>query len=87
MCDVKDCTIVQHYGTYGLVMEKKILAQDISSSLKALALMFGYIWVLNVKYPKESKYIWEFIEKIVLKIGSSNMSAKIAMLQEKLNLQ
>ena len=87
MCEVKDCTIVKHHGCYGLVMEKKLLAQDISKCVHAVTLMFAYIWILNVQYPKEQKYMWEFIEKVVLKIGCGNKCAKIAMFEQKLNSQ
>ena len=54
------------------------------SLCQCVQLLFAYIWVLNLQYPRGSKFVWEFVEKGVVKIGPNNPSAKILLFEEKL---
>lgn len=57
----------------------------VSSVSHAVALLFGVIYALNLTYPKEYKYFWEVIQRIIMKLDDGrNLSPKVQGLNDKL---
>lgn len=51
----------------GIYVEGEVILDNIGSVAQACAMMLGVIYVLNMAYPKELKYSYEFIKKVLLK--------------------
>ncbi len=51
----------------GIYVEGEIILDNIGSVAQACAMMLGVIYVLNMAYPKELKYSYEFFQKVLLK--------------------
>ena len=67
-----------------VVLENEILLHEIHDLSKAMSLLMGLLYVLNIDYPKELRYTFEVIQKILMNIGAENCSAKIHGLRNKL---
>ena len=81
---VKDMIIIKQSEKYRIILENSFLESQMDNLAQAVQLLFAYIWVLNLQYPKGNKFFWEFLEKCVVKIGQGNTSAKIILFQRKL---
>ncbi|KAK2815046.1 hypothetical protein Q7C36_023312 [Tachysurus vachellii] len=60
----------------GIHVEGEIILDNIGSVAQACAMMLGVIYVLNMAYPKELKYFYEFIQKVLLKMDGERLSPK-----------
>lgn len=66
-----------------LVLEEAVIIEDLPDLPSAFALLFGLLIVLNIEYPKELKYTFEVIEKILMDLGTQ-CSARVRSLKNKL---
>ncbi|XP_028296793.1 uncharacterized protein LOC114458581 [Gouania willdenowi] len=53
----------RHFDDIGIHVEGEILLDNIGSEAQACAMMLGVIYALNMTYPKELRYYYEFIQK------------------------
>lgn len=68
----------------GIYVEEEIILDNIGSVAQACAMMLGVIYVLNMAYPKELKYSYEFIQKVLLKMDGERLSPKVLGLKNKI---
>lgn len=66
-----------------LILEEKIVLDDIPDLPTAVALLIGLIYALNIEYEKELKYTFETIQKVFLKLNT-NLSARVQAFKNKL---
>ncbi|KAJ8009693.1 hypothetical protein DPEC_G00094160 [Dallia pectoralis] len=68
----------------GVHVEGVIVLDNIGSVAQACAMMLGVIYVLNMTYPTELKYSFEYIQKVLLKIDGERLSPKVLALKNKI---
>lgn len=68
----------------GIIVEGVTVLSDIEDVSSAIALLFGVIYVLNLSYPKELRYSFEFIQKVLMGIDDHRFSDKVQLLKNKL---
>ena len=84
LAKVKDIGIIKIGQNYQIVLENLMIKTYLNMFWRSVQLMFGYIWILNLQYPKPNKYFWEFLEKCCMKISQGNTSARILLFERKL---
>uniref|UniRef100_A0A3Q0RUQ9 Uncharacterized protein n=1 Tax=Amphilophus citrinellus TaxID=61819 RepID=A0A3Q0RUQ9_AMPCI len=53
-------------------------------SMKDVAQSFGVIYCVNLKYPDEMKYFFEFLQRVVMKIRPEQASARVHGLRNRI---
>ncbi|XP_028298447.1 uncharacterized protein LOC114460738 [Gouania willdenowi] len=67
----------RHFDDIGIHVEREILLDNIGSEAQACAMMLGVIYALNMTYPKELRYYYEFIQKVQEKLNSASRNKPI----------
>lgn len=67
-----------------MVLQCCSVVTDLPSLASACALLLGFIYALNLKYPKQLERTFEFYQKVLLELDASRMSAKVQSLSTKL---
>lgn len=65
----------------GVILEGVQVLQELKDVPNACALLFGLIYVLNLSYPSNLRYTFEFIQKIIMELDEQRLSAKIQVLK------
>ena len=68
----------------GIIVEGVQVLSGIKDVATACALLFGIIYSLNLSYPTDLRYTFEFIQKIVMELDTHRLSTKIQVLINKL---
>ncbi|XP_053273381.1 uncharacterized protein LOC128431172 isoform X2 [Pleuronectes platessa] len=68
----------------GIVIEGVEVLHDLRDIASTSALMMGFIYALNLSYPKELKAFFEVLQKVFLQLDASRLSSKVQMLKNKL---
>jgi len=68
----------------GIIVEGVQVLSEIKDVTTACALLFGIIYDLNLSYPTDLKYTFEFIQKILMELETHRLSNKIQVLKNKL---
>ncbi|XP_059208218.1 sterile alpha motif domain-containing protein 3-like [Centropristis striata] len=68
----------------GIIVEGVQVLSDIKDVATACALLFGTIYDLNLSYPTDLRYTFEFIQKILMELDTHRLSTKIQVLKNKL---
>ena len=68
----------------GVVLEGHEVLVGLSTIAKACALLLGLIYAVNISYPKQLRYTFEFFQKMLLELDSGKLSPKIHALKSKL---
>ena len=66
-----------------LVIEEKVVVEDISDISTAIVLLFGCIYNINLDYPKGLRYTFEALQKIFMNLGTE-CSARVQALKNNL---
>lgn len=74
-----------HFADIGIHVEGLIILDNIGSEARACAMMLGVIYALNLAYPKELRYYYEFIQKVLLQMDGERLSPKVLGLKNKMN--
>ncbi|CAB1457278.1 unnamed protein product [Pleuronectes platessa] len=61
----------------GIVIEGVEVLHDLRDIASASALMMGFIYALNLSYPKELKAFFEVLQKVFLQLDASRLSSKM----------
>jgi len=73
-----------HYDDIGIFVEGLIILDNCGSVAQACAIMLGIIYALNMAYPKELRYYYEFIQKVLFRMDGEKLSLKILGLKNKI---
>ncbi|XP_041843288.1 uncharacterized protein LOC121641288 [Melanotaenia boesemani] len=68
----------------GIIVEGVQLLHGLKDVATACALLFGIIYDLNLSYPSDLRYTFEFIQKILMELDTHRHSTKIQVLKNKL---
>lgn len=58
--------------------------QDLKDVAHGCALLLGLIYCLNLEYPSNLKYTFEFIQKVLMDMDGQKLSKKVQVLKGKL---
>lgn len=67
-----------------VVVEETIILPAIRDVATGFAMLMGTIYCLNLEYPSEMKYSFEFMQRAIMKIIPDHCSARIHGLRNKL---
>uniref|UniRef100_A0A4W5MGH3 Uncharacterized protein n=1 Tax=Hucho hucho TaxID=62062 RepID=A0A4W5MGH3_9TELE len=59
-----------------LVIEEQVIIHELHNVPSTFATLIGLLYCLNMDYPKCLRYAFEVVQKIFLKIGAENCTAK-----------
>ncbi|XP_035981708.1 uncharacterized protein LOC118556996 [Fundulus heteroclitus] len=78
-----DSAAPQSVVNVAVVVEEEIVLQDLPDLPTAFGYLFGLIYALNLKYPKDLRYTFETIQKVFMELGT-DLSARVRSLKNKL---
>lgn len=58
-----------------VVLEEQVVLPDVKDIPRAIALLMGLLFALNIDYPKELRYTFEVIQKVLMNIGGGQCSS------------
>lgn len=67
-----------------VVVEETIIVLDLKDVPTGFAMLMGAIYCLNLEYPRNLKYPFEFLQRVIMNIKPDQCSAKIHGLRNKL---
>lgn len=67
-----------------VVVEEKIILHDIRDVPTGFAMLLGAIYCLNLEYPQNMRYSFEFLQKVIMSIKPDQCSARVHGLRNKL---
>lgn len=66
-----------------IVLEEEVVMDNLGDFTNALMILFGLLYALNMEYPKDLRYTFEAVQKILLNLGKE-CTARIQSLKNKL---
>ncbi|KAG9278031.1 sterile alpha motif domain-containing protein 3-like [Astyanax mexicanus] len=69
---------------FSVVLEEQIILNGITDFPHAVAMLVGLLFALNIDYPKELRYTFEVIQKVLMNIGGEQCSARVHGLRNRL---
>lgn len=66
------------------VLEEAVILSDLKDIPHAIALLMGLLFCLNIDYPKELRYTFEVIQKVMMNIGGGQCSSLVHGLRNRL---
>ncbi|KAG5271521.1 hypothetical protein AALO_G00180950 [Alosa alosa] len=69
---------------FAVVIEEEIILPSLSDFPTAVALMMGLLYALNIDYPKDTRYTFEVIQKVLMDIGGGHSTALVHGLRNRL---
>ncbi|KAL2076439.1 hypothetical protein ACEWY4_027967 [Coilia grayii] len=76
-------TVNGNVRCFSVIIEEHIVVDDLPDLPTALALLFGLIYALNLKYPDELKYTFETLQKVFMHLDT-NLSARVLSFRNKM---
>lgn len=67
-----------------VVVEEKIILHDVRDVPTGFAVLTGTIYCLNLEYPRNMKYSFEFLQRVIMNIKPDQCSARIHGLRNRL---
>uniref|UniRef100_A0A3Q3GR45 Uncharacterized LOC108250173 n=2 Tax=Kryptolebias marmoratus TaxID=37003 RepID=A0A3Q3GR45_KRYMA len=67
-----------------VVVEETIVLHNIKDVAQSFAMLMGVIYCVNLKYPDDMKYSFEFLQRVVMKIRPDQASARVHGLRNKI---
>ncbi|RVE65645.1 hypothetical protein OJAV_G00118470 [Oryzias javanicus] len=68
----------------GIIIEGVTVLEELKDVASAYALLFGLMYDLNLSYPPDLKYTFEFIQKVLMELEPRQLSTKVQVLKNKL---
>ncbi|KAM4592885.1 sterile alpha motif domain-containing protein 3-like [Odontesthes bonariensis] len=75
-----DSLHLESSGT-AIILEGRIVMDDIGNLPHAMCLLFGLTYALNLEYPQQLKYTFDFIQRVLLSLGHKSLKPKIQSLK------
>ena len=69
---------------YAVGLEEEVYCQSLSDFSTAVALLMGLLYACNIDYPKEIRYTFEVIQKVLMDIGGEKCSSLVNGFRNKL---
>jgi len=69
----------------GVIVEGCTVLQELRDVANGCAALFGLIYCLNLSYPKDLRYTFEFLQKVVMGLDGNRLSTKVQVLKNKLH--
>ena len=70
---------------FAVVIEEEIILPSLSDfPTAAVALLMGLLYALNIDYPKDTRYTFEVIQKVLMDIGGGHCTALVLGLRNRL---
>ncbi|XP_056123949.1 uncharacterized protein LOC130102080 [Rhinichthys klamathensis goyatoka] len=66
-----------------VVLEEEVVMDNLGYFTNALMMLFGLLYAVNMEYPKDLRYTFEAVQKIILNLGKE-YTARIQSLKNKL---
>ncbi|XP_073343585.1 uncharacterized protein [Pagrus major] len=60
-----------------VVLEEAVILSELKDIPRAIALLMGLLFSLNIDYPKELRYTFEVIQKVLMNIGGGQCSSLV----------
>lgn len=70
----------QPSGT-AIILEGRIVMDDLENLPHTMCLFFGLTYALNLEYPQQLKYTFDFIQRVLLSLGHKSLKPKIQSLK------
>lgn len=67
-----------------VVLEEHIISQSLGDFPRAVAILMGLLFSLNIDYPRTLRYTFEVIQKVLMDIGGGQCSALVHGLRNRL---
>lgn len=67
-----------------VVLEESVVMFDLKDIPSAIAMLMGLFFALNINYPKELRYTFEVIQKVLMNIGGGQCSSDVHGLRNRL---
>uniref|UniRef100_A0A8P4GG64 Uncharacterized protein n=1 Tax=Dicentrarchus labrax TaxID=13489 RepID=A0A8P4GG64_DICLA len=68
----------------GVVIEGIKVLNNVGSVIMGFIMLFGLIYALDLAFPQNLKYTFEFFQKIIMNLDGHKLNAKIQQLKIKL---
>lgn len=68
----------------GIVIEGIEVLTDMGSVIMGFIMLFGLIYALDLSFPDNLKYTFEFFQKVIMNLDGHKLNAKIQQLKLKL---
>lgn len=68
----------------GIVIEGIKVLTNVGSVIMGFVVLFGLIYALDLRFPENLKYTFEFIQKIIMNLDGHKLNPKIQQLKIKL---
>ncbi|XP_078800251.1 uncharacterized protein LOC144990914 [Oryzias latipes] len=68
----------------GIIIEGLAVLQELKDVASAYALLFGLVYGLNLSYPPDLRYTFEFIQEVIMELEPRQLSTKVQILKNKL---
>lgn len=68
----------------GIIIEGVAVLRDLPDVATAVVLLFGLIYTLNMSYPSNLRYTFEFFQKVLMGLDAKKLSNKVQVLRNKL---
>lgn len=79
----EDAEVCEPPSDVGIVVGVKVL-QELENVTKDCALLLGVIYSLNLSYPSDLKFTFEFLQKVIKGLDAQKLSYKIQVLKNKI---
>uniref|UniRef100_A0A8C9RYD4 Uncharacterized protein n=1 Tax=Scleropages formosus TaxID=113540 RepID=A0A8C9RYD4_SCLFO len=83
-CVHKEVSCLMLFLNVAVVAEERIVLHDLRDVPTGFAMLMDTIYCLNLEYPRNMKYSFEFLQRVIMKIKPDNCSSKIHGLTNKL---
>ena len=68
----------------GVIVEGCTVLQELRDVANGCAVLFALIYCLDLSYPKDLRYTFEFLQKVVMGLDGNRLSTKVQVLKNKL---
>lgn len=66
-----------------IIIEGCTVLQDLRDVANGCAALFGLIYSLNLSYPKDLRYTFEFFQRVLMGLDGNKLSTKVQVLKNK----
>ncbi|KAL7872442.1 hypothetical protein SRHO_G00074250 [Serrasalmus rhombeus] len=74
-----------NYSDVGVILEGVVVLRDLENVALATAMLFGFFYILNMRYPSKLHYTLEVIQKIIMELDAADLSRKAQSLTSKVD--